>query len=40
MVSVEQSVEWDLAEETELLGENLSQCHFLHHKSHMTLPGT
>jgi hypothetical protein len=35
-MSVEQSVEWELAEETEVLGENLSQCHFVHHKSHMT----
>jgi hypothetical protein len=33
-VSVEQSVEW-LAGETEVLGENLLQCHFVHHKSHM-----
>jgi hypothetical protein len=24
-----------LPDETEKLGENLSQCHFVHHKSHM-----
>jgi hypothetical protein len=39
MMSVEQSVEWELAGETEVLGENLSQYHFVHHKSHMTWPG-
>jgi hypothetical protein len=25
-----------IGKETEVLGENLPQCHFLHHKSHMT----
>jgi hypothetical protein len=36
MVSVEQSVEFELCRETEVLGENLLQCHFFHHKSHVT----
>jgi hypothetical protein len=35
---VEQSVEW-LTMETEVLGENLPECHIVHHKSHMTWPG-
>jgi hypothetical protein len=39
MTSVEQSVEWRLSGETELLGGNLPQDHFVHHKSHMILPG-
>jgi hypothetical protein len=38
MVIVEQLVEWRLAGETEVLGENLPQRHFIHHKSHMTWP--
>jgi hypothetical protein len=31
-MNVEQSVEW----ETEILGENLPQYHFVHHKSYMS----
>jgi hypothetical protein len=40
MVTVEQLVECQLAEETEVLEENLPQYHFVNHKSHMTEPGT
>jgi hypothetical protein len=36
MMSVKQSVERELAGETEVLGKNLPQRHFDHHKSHMT----
>jgi hypothetical protein len=36
---VEQLVEWRLAGETEVFGENLPQRHFVHHKSNMTRPG-
>jgi hypothetical protein len=38
MMSVKQSVEWELAGETEVLGENVPQWHFVHHKSHITWP--
>jgi hypothetical protein len=37
-VTVEQLVEWRLAGETEVLGENLPQRHFVHHKSQLTRP--
>jgi hypothetical protein len=36
MMTVEQSVEFELAGKAEVLGENLSQCHFIHHESNMT----
>jgi hypothetical protein len=36
MMNVEQSVEWELVGQNDVLGENLLQCHFVHHKSHMT----
>jgi hypothetical protein len=36
MMIVEQSVECELAGETEVFGENLLQRHYVHHKSHMT----
>jgi hypothetical protein len=38
-VIVEQLVEWRLAGKAQVLGENLPQRHFVHHKSHMTRPG-
>jgi hypothetical protein len=38
IVRLENLVEW-MAGETEVLGENLPQNHFVHHKSHLTRPG-
>jgi hypothetical protein len=38
IVIVEKLVEWRLAGETEVLGEDLPQCHFVHHKTHMIWP--
>jgi hypothetical protein len=39
IVRMENLAEWRLAGETEVLGENLSQRHFVYHKSHLTKPG-
>jgi hypothetical protein len=40
MMMMEKLVEWTvLAEETELLGENMPWRHFVHHKSHLPDPG-
>jgi hypothetical protein len=36
LMGMELSVEWELAGEDEALVRNLAQCHFVHHKSHMT----
>jgi hypothetical protein len=38
MVIVEQLVEWSLPGDTEVLGENLPQRLFIHHKSYFTRP--
>jgi hypothetical protein len=37
MMNVEQSVEWELAGETEVLWGNLLQCYVFHHKSYYDL---
>jgi hypothetical protein len=39
MVIVEKLVESRLAGETEVLGKNLPQRHFVYHKSYMSRPG-
>jgi hypothetical protein len=39
MVIVKKLVEWRLAGETEVLGENLPQRHFVHQQSRMIRPG-
>jgi hypothetical protein len=39
IVRMENLVEWRLAGEIEVLGENLTQSHFSQHKSHLTRPG-
>jgi hypothetical protein len=37
-MNMEHDVEWELAGETEVIGENVSHFHFVHHKSHMIEP--
>jgi hypothetical protein len=38
IMMMEKLVEWWLEGETEVLGANLPQCHFVHHKPHMLYP--
>jgi hypothetical protein len=35
-MNTEQLTEREFKGETEVLGENPSQCHYVHHRSHMT----
>jgi hypothetical protein len=37
---IDNTVEWRLAGETEVLGENVPQRHFVLHKSHLPNPGS
>jgi hypothetical protein len=39
IMGMEKLVEWWLAGETDVLGENLPQCHVVDHKSHIIWPG-
>jgi hypothetical protein len=39
-INVEHLLGWELIEEIKVFGENLIHCHFVHHKSDMTRPGT
>jgi hypothetical protein len=38
-MNMKQLMEWELTEETQILRGNLPQCHFVHHKSHISWPG-
>jgi hypothetical protein len=38
-MNVEQFMEWELVRETEVLGGNLPQCHFVHHEPYMNWTG-
>jgi hypothetical protein len=39
IMMMENLVEWRLTGEIKVLGENLTQRHFVHYKSHLTKPG-
>jgi hypothetical protein len=39
LMNMEYLVEWELAGETEVPRGNLSQCHFVHNKSHISWRG-